>query len=121
MDNSGTPQSIDAKQCLNDEGTDRMVGPSSVALIQVSAGSYHTAALRKDGSVYTWGSNANGRLGHGDVQDESRVERNNSAPRMIKFLRDIPILQVSCGADFTLVVDNSGTRYRLLLGYWKLR
>ena len=116
LDNSGAPQTIDAKQCVNDEGTDRMVGPSSVALIQVSAGSYHTAALRKDGSVYTWGSNANGRLGHGDVQDASKVERNNSAPRMIKSLRGIPIMQVSCGADFTLVVDNSGTVYSWGIG-----
>jgi alpha-tubulin suppressor-like RCC1 family protein len=37
--------------------------PFLVDAIEVSAGAYHTCAIRQDGSVVCWGSNANGELG----------------------------------------------------------
>ena len=111
LDNSGLPKIMDANQCKNDEKGDRMVSASSPPMIQVAAGEYHTAALRKDGFVYTWGSNSNGRLGHGEDHEEAKSHNKNSAPRVIRSLRDTPIVQVSCGADFTVVVDNSGSVY----------
>ena len=116
LDNSGLPKIMDANQCKNDEKGDRMVSASSPPMIQVAAGEYHTAALRKDGFVYTWGSNSNGRLGHGEDHEEAKSHNKNSAPRVIRSLRDTPIVQVSCGADFTLVVDNSGSVYSWGLG-----
>jgi alpha-tubulin suppressor-like RCC1 family protein len=116
LDNNGTPVFINSKQCLQDANSDRMVTSSSVAIIQVAAGGHHTAALRKDGCVYTWGSRANGRLGHGDQRDDNEMGRSFTAPMMVKSLQNMPIVQVSCGADFTLVVDNSGSVYSWGLG-----
>ncbi len=49
---------IDAAPCLVDA-----TSPFFVDAIEVSAGTYHTCAIRQDGSVVCWGSNGNGELG----------------------------------------------------------
>ena len=38
-------------------------------VVQVSAGSRHTACVTKRGAVYTWGKGTGGRLGHGSNAD----------------------------------------------------
>jgi alpha-tubulin suppressor-like RCC1 family protein len=38
---------------------------------QVSTGCYHTAAVRQNGTLWTWGYNAQGRLGDGTTVDKS--------------------------------------------------
>ena len=40
---------------------------SASRLIQISAGTAHSVVLTEEGSVYTFGWGANGRLGHGDT------------------------------------------------------
>jgi alpha-tubulin suppressor-like RCC1 family protein len=37
----------------------------------VSGGSSHTAGVKKDGTLWTWGGNGNGRLGDGTITDRS--------------------------------------------------
>ena len=37
-------------------------------IIAVSAGTYHSLALRNDGTVWAWGSNLSGRLGNGTTE-----------------------------------------------------
>lgn len=37
----------------------------------VSAGSYHTAAIKTDGTLWTWGGNAEGQLGDGTIVSKS--------------------------------------------------
>lgn len=49
----------------------------SKPVIEVATGSHHSVALRQDGRVYSWGSNANGRLGHGTGGD-----MNNKGERL---------------------------------------
>lgn len=39
----------------------------SIFVVDVSAGSSHSAAITSDGDLYTWGLGEYGRLGHGDV------------------------------------------------------
>jgi len=39
--------------------------------VQISAGTYHTIALRANGSAWAWGSNANGRLGDHSTTNRS--------------------------------------------------
>jgi alpha-tubulin suppressor-like RCC1 family protein len=46
-----------------------VVLPGLTGITQVSAGSYHSLALRTDGTVMAWGWNAHGRLGDGTHTD----------------------------------------------------
>ena len=67
-DNQDVPVLVsDAKNNTQEIEEDQI---GSKPVIEVAAGSHHTVALRKDGSVYSWGSNANGRLGHGSSAEE---------------------------------------------------
>jgi alpha-tubulin suppressor-like RCC1 family protein len=42
--------------------------------IAVAAGSYHSLALRSDGTVWAWGANWAGQLGDGSVQNRDRAD-----------------------------------------------
>lgn len=55
-----------------------MSPPNEVLIKSASCGSRHTAAVTRDGHLYTWGSGRWGQLGHGNewTQDTpTRVER----------------------------------------------
>ena len=66
---------------------------------QVAAGSTHTACVKTDGTLWTWGYNSNGQLGHNDVIDKS-------SPVQVGALTDWA--QVSTLAH-TLCVKTDGT------------
>ena len=72
----------------------------------VSCGSFHTAAIKTDGSLWVWGDNEKGALGNGGGGNEI----DNGVP-----LQTIPLkvmdgaATVSCGSDFTLAVEEDGT------------
>ena len=38
---------------------------------QVAGGTYHTAAIKTDGTLWTWGSNSSGQLGDGTIANKS--------------------------------------------------
>lgn len=52
---------------------------SNDKFIKVSAGKNHVLALDENGKVYSWGNNAYGQLGHGDIS-------NRSVPTKIDYL-----------------------------------
>jgi len=41
-------------------------------VIEISAGAYHTVALKEDGTVWSWGLNLYGQLGDGTVMYTSK-------------------------------------------------
>jgi alpha-tubulin suppressor-like RCC1 family protein len=45
------------------------------SLIKVSGGGIHSAALKSDGTVWTWGNNAHGQLGHGNTLQRTVATR----------------------------------------------
>ena len=49
-------------------------------------------AIRSE--LYTWGRGANGRLGHGDTDDQK-------SPTLVEALKDRHIKNISCGSTFT--------------------
>jgi alpha-tubulin suppressor-like RCC1 family protein len=49
-------------------------------IIKISCGSSHTLALSDKGTVFSWGSNSNGRLGQGKKEDISE-------PTLVKFCK----------------------------------
>ena len=64
---------------------------------EISCGAHHVVALTKKGELYTWGKGANGRLGHGDVEDRK-------SPTLVVAMKDRTIENISCGYNFTSCV-----------------
>jgi alpha-tubulin suppressor-like RCC1 family protein len=71
-------------------------------VVQVSCGSEYTAVVTRNGELYTFGRNVNGRLGYGTL-DHSGV------PVKVESLTDI--VQVNCGEYHTGALTSSGRLY----------
>ena len=55
----------------SDSGGGSSGGGSSTTWASVSAGSYHTVAIKTDGTLWAWGRNNYGQLGDGTVVDKN--------------------------------------------------
>lgn len=61
---------------------------------EISCGAHHVAALTSRSELYTWGKGANGRLGHGDIDDRK-------SPTLVEALKERHVKNISCGSSFT--------------------
>ncbi|XP_028785573.1 PH, RCC1 and FYVE domains-containing protein 1 isoform X1 [Neltuma alba] len=61
---------------------------------EISCGAHHVAVLTSRSELYTWGRGANGRLGHGDIE-------NRKSPTLVEGLKDRHVKNISCGSNFT--------------------
>jgi alpha-tubulin suppressor-like RCC1 family protein len=68
---------------------------------QVSCGSQHTAAIKTDGTLWTWGNGGNGRLGHNST--------NNAITPVTTFTGGTNWKQVTTGVDHTAAIKTDGT------------
>lgn len=66
---------------------------------QVSAGEFHTLAIRSDGSLWAWGQNANGQLGDGTTT-------NKASPTRIGTGTDWTY--VAAGSTHSLAINKAG-------------
>lgn len=94
---------------VDGDGTSSDKQPSPVAVtglpanvVEVVAGSAHSAALIADGSVYVWGRNGNGNLGIGS-EDALR----HPTPSRVPGLNDV--VDLATGRDHLLAVKADGT------------
>lgn len=87
----GNPQSDGKLPCLVD---DKLIGES---VEEIACGAYHVAALTSKNEVYTWGKGANGRLGHGDVEDRK-------TPVLVEALKDRHVKFLACGSNYTTTI-----------------
>ncbi len=69
-------------------------------ILMLKAGASHTAALRSDGTLWTWGRNSNGQLGDGSWT-------NKNVPTRVPMLTDI--IGVAVGDYHTLAIKADGT------------
>lgn len=69
-------------------------------IIHVSCGASHSMALNRWGQLYTWGSDGSGQLG---LQMEYDIQ---PLPKIIKFLAQHHIIQISCGEKHSLALTN---------------
>ncbi|MBE3551165.1 MAG: hypothetical protein IMX03_08080 [Brockia lithotrophica] len=70
-------------------------------VVQVAAGWGHSLAVKKDGTVWAWGSNSWGQLGNG------RVGGSSATPVQVEGLTDV--VQVAAGGEYSLAVKKDGT------------
>ena len=68
---------------------------------QVACGDYHTAAIKTDGTLWTWGRNAHGRLGDNTTTDKLTP--------VTTFAGGTNWKQVSCGELHTTSIKTDGT------------
>ncbi|CAB4294850.1 unnamed protein product [Prunus armeniaca] len=71
---------------------------------QAIAGPGHSIAVTSKGTVYSFGSNSSGQLGHGTTEEEWR-------PRQIRSLQGIRIVQAAAGAGRTMLISDAGKVY----------
>jgi len=77
------------------------------SLEKIAAGGSHTCAIDDQGAAYCWGAGANGRLGNGNVADQSTaVIVNVSGVLNGKFLE-----QITTGEAHTCALDSDGKTY----------
>ena len=69
--------------------------------VQVACGQNHTAAIKTDGTLWLWGSNANGRLGDNTETDRSSPVQTITGGNNWK--------QVACGYLHTAAIKTDGT------------
>mmetsp|Transcript_36127 Transcript_36127/g.73362 ORF Transcript_36127/g.73362 Transcript_36127/m.73362 type:complete len:178 (+) Transcript_36127:658-1191(+) len=74
---------------------------SGQIIVQVTCGSYHTAAVASNGDLFTWGGGMYGKLGHGN-------ESGHSTPRRVEGLVGLTVSQIACGSRHTAVITSTG-------------
>ncbi|CAL5097466.1 unnamed protein product [Urochloa decumbens] len=87
----GNPHSDGRIPCLVE---DKIAGEH---VLQIACGSYHVVVLTSRSEVFTWGKGANGRLGHGDIEDRK-------VPTLVEALKDRAVRYIACGANFTAAI-----------------
>ncbi|KAK9271384.1 hypothetical protein L1049_026974 [Liquidambar formosana] len=87
----GNPHSDGKLPCLVE---DKLVGES---VEEIACGAYHVAVLTSRNEVYTWGKGANGRLGHGEIEDRK-------IPTLVEALKDRHVKYIACGSNYTAAI-----------------
>eukprot|EP00300_Choanocystis_sp_HF-7_P019282 c20291_g1_i1.p1 GENE.c20291_g1_i1~~c20291_g1_i1.p1 ORF type:complete len:1112 (-),score=197.97 c20291_g1_i1:2283-5597(-) len=78
-------------------------------LLEVACGLKHSLALDTKGHVYSWGSGANGKLGHGDEVDQHK-------PMKIEALSRKRTIRICAGSDCSGCLTDSGEIYTFGVG-----
>jgi alpha-tubulin suppressor-like RCC1 family protein len=71
-------------------------------IYNVACGVYHVMAIGERYKIYTWGSNSNGQLGHGD-----RLNRHE--PTEVVKLEGVCCSVIACGTNNSMAFDDVGT------------
>jgi alpha-tubulin suppressor-like RCC1 family protein len=87
----GNPQSDGKLPCLVG---DKLAGE---CVEEIACGAYHVTVLTSRNEVYTWGKGANGRLGHGDVEDRK-------SPTLVEALKDRHVKYIACGSNYSAAI-----------------
>ncbi|XP_004496492.1 PH, RCC1 and FYVE domains-containing protein 1 [Cicer arietinum] len=87
----GNPQSDGKLPCLVE---DKLAGE---CVEEIACGAYHVTVLTSKNEVYTWGKGANGRLGHGDIEDRKM-------PTLVEALKDRHVKYIACGSNYSAAI-----------------
>ena len=82
----------------------RIEALQGVRVSSVAAGSRHSLAVCAVGGVWSWGNGINGKLGHGNKEDQL-------VPKQIEALQGVRVSGVAAGFGHSLAVSSRGTFY----------
>jgi alpha-tubulin suppressor-like RCC1 family protein len=86
--------------------TEIIIPNNGKKIVAIAAGSEHSVAVDEAGSVFTWGSGSNGRLG---VSSLTAIVV--TTPTAIIIPNNKTIVYVACGLTYTLLIDSTGGVY----------
>ena len=69
----------------------------------VCAGPFHSVAVTAEGALWSWGENAEGRLGHGHNDGGNCYD-----PTPVSSIAQLKVEQVAAGLNCTLIIDADG-------------
>ena len=95
---------------LGDGTTEERLEPVKIMsdVVSVSAGAWHTMAIRTDGSLWAWGNNAHGQLGDGTYNSPNPIiDFSRYSPSPIKIMEDV--VAVSAGSAHTMAIRTDGS------------
>lgn len=84
-----------------------VAGLSHVNVVQAAAGTKHSLFLTDEGVVYACGENKYGKLGIGTKYSKREII---ATPTKIDY-SGAAIVQIGCGADFSVILDIEGNLY----------
>jgi regulator of chromosome condensation len=95
------------------EGGGAAAAARPAAIVQVAAGGMHTAALDRDGAVFTWGVNDEGALGRptaGSAWEGAREadKEDPALPGLARMPAGARVVQVAAGDGFTFALTEDG-------------
>jgi alpha-tubulin suppressor-like RCC1 family protein len=105
---NGTNGRLGAGESINSKDTPVTTFAGGTDWKQVSSGSTHTAAIKTDGTLWTWGLGTNGRLGTNDTTTRSTP--------VTTFAGGTNWKQVSAGSNYTAAIKTDGTLWTWGLG-----
>ena len=111
---SSSGQKFDVPRKVDTQNAFAVEGKSISGIKQMVCGPKSTAAIMEDGSCFTFGSNENGQLGHGDKVDALK-------PKLLEVPESSPLSQsgvskISIGSNFSAIIDTNGDLYSFGFG-----
>jgi alpha-tubulin suppressor-like RCC1 family protein len=83
--------------------------PGTTSIVSIAAGNNHTVALLDDGTLYTWGLNWKGQLGHSSMGDPEFHTIPTPVPNFPP--GSARITHIVAGGDYTAALLDDGTLY----------
>ena len=80
----------------------------------ISCGEFHSLALSENGDIFSWGGCSYGQLGHSFIDIMPKNDNNKPylpTPNIIESIRDIKMIDISCGKYHNISIDNNGNIY----------
>jgi alpha-tubulin suppressor-like RCC1 family protein len=88
--------------------------PGLTGVVAVAAGTYHTIALKADGTVWAWGRSQYGALGYdGSISGDPTYDNGlwadtyNATPQVVAGITDV--VAIAAGYDYNLALKDDGT------------
>jgi len=89
-----------------------LIGPDALgagvkfpSISNVACGEYHTLAVAQDGTLWSWGLNTDGQLGHGITK--AGDFKSHPMPRRVQGLEKKIVIKAAAGGQFSVVLTES--------------